>query len=242
MSTDIDTHIQGCLGVVRFNRPAKRNAFTPDMEQALREALTALDADPQVKGMLMTGSDSCFSAGIDLSVLGSAPAGPYDISRQHRFSYLPRLRKPLVAAVAGPCHGLAAALALLCDVRYVASNCKIALPFARMGGVAEFGLALTLPRAVGHTRAANWLLTGKLVLAEEALSSGFAADLLPEADFLNQVSQRLQAQWQDASGDALIAMKTQLWRATSQGLSDHCEDAGWLMRELRAKAPMTLPR
>lgn len=148
MTNTITTEVQDHIGIVRLNRPEKRNAFTPEMELAMRSALEALDANAQVKCMLIVGAAGCFSAGIDLAVL-KAPGmadQPYDVSRQHRFAYIPRLKKPVVAAIAGPCYGLAAAIALLCDWRHVADDVKICMPFTRMRGIAEFGLPVTIAR------------------------------------------------------------------------------------------------
>ncbi len=242
MSDTITTEIQGCIGIVRLNRPEKRNAFTPDMELAMRAALEALDADAQVKSMLIVGAAGCFSAGIDLAVL-KAPGmadQPYDVSRQHRFAYLPRLKKPVVAAIAGPCYGLAAAIALLCDWRHVADDVKICMPFTRMRGIAEFGLPVTIARVAGMAKAAEWLLTGKVFGADEAVSSGFASQAWAADGFEAQVVQHLNAQMKEAHPESLIAIKSQVWRAFAQSLQDSCEDAGWLMRDLRGRNPLKL--
>ena len=242
MTHTITTDIQGCIGIVRLNRPDKRNAFTPEMEQAMRTALEALDADPAVKAMLIVGAGGCFSAGIDLAVL-KAPgmaAQPYDVSRQHRFNYIPRLGKPVVSAIAGPCYGLAAAIALLCDIRHVADDVKVCMPFTRMRGIAEFGLPVTIARVAGMAKAAEWLLTGKVFGAAEAVQSGFAAQSWAPDGFEAQVLQVLNEQFKDADIDSLIAIKGQVWRAFAQSLQECSEDAGWLMRELRAKAPLKL--
>jgi enoyl-CoA hydratase/carnithine racemase len=239
----ITQDIQGCIGIVRLNRPDKRNAFTPEMELAMRSALEALDADPAVKALLIVGAGGYFSAGIDLAVLtgpGSVAGAnaPYDISRQHRFNYIPRLNKPVAAAIAGPCYGLAAVIALLCDIRHVADDVKVCMPFTRMRGIAEFGLPVTIARVAGMAKAAEWLLTGKVFGAAEAVQSGFAAQSWAADGFEAQVVQVLNEQFKDAHVDSLVAIKGQVWRAFTQQLSDCSEDAGWLMRELRAKAPM----
>ena len=239
MSETITQEIQGCVGVVRLNRPEKRNAFTPEMEQAMRAALEALDADPAVKALLIVGAGGCFSAGIDLAVLsGSGFGGPYDVSRQHRFNYIPRLGKPVVSAIAGPCYGLAAAIALLSDIRHVAEDVKVCMPFTRMRGIAEFGLPVTIARVAGMAKAAEWLLTGKVFGAAEAVQSGFAAQSWAAVGFEAQIVAALNEQFKDAHVDSLVAIKGQVWRAFTQQLSDCSEDAGRLMRELRAKAPL----
>ncbi|ARU06098.1 hypothetical protein CCO03_16750 [Comamonas serinivorans] len=243
MTDTIVQDTQGCVGIVRLNRPDKRNAFTPDMEQQLRATLEALDQDPAVKTLLIVGAGGCFSAGIDLAVL-SAPGmanQPYDVARQHRFNYIPRLRKPVVAAIAGPCYGLAAAIALLCDIRHVAEDVKICMPFTRMRGIAEFGLPVTIARVAGMAKASEWLLTGKVFGSAEAVHSGFAAQAWPAEDFEAQVVQALNEQLQHAHVESLIAIKGQIWRAFTQSLQDCSEDAGWLMRELRAQAPLAVP-
>ena len=241
MTDTITQEIQGCVGIVRLNRPEKRNAFTPEMEQAMRTALEALDTDPAVKAMLIVGAGGCFSAGIDLAVLsGSGFSGPYDVSRQHRFNYIPRLAKPVVSAIAGPCYGLAAAIALLCDIRHVADDVKVCMPFTRMRGIAEFGLPVTIARVAGMAKAAEWLLTGKVFGAAEAVQSGFAAQAWSPDGFEAQIVQTLNEQFKDAHLESLVAIKGQVWRAFAQSLQECSEDAGWLMRDLRARAPMKL--
>jgi enoyl-CoA hydratase/carnithine racemase len=240
--TSIVQETQGCVGIVRLNRPEKRNAFTPEMEQQLRAALEAFDQDEAVKAMLIVGAGGAFSAGIDLSVL-SAPgfsSGPYNVMRQHRFNYIPRLRKPVVAGIAGPCYGLAAAIALLCDIRHVAQDCKICMPFTRMRGIAEFGLPVTIARVAGMAKASEWLLTGKVFGSDEAVQSGFAAQAWGADGFEAQIAQHLNEQFKDAHVESLIAIKGQVWRAFTQSLIDCNEDAGWLMREMRARAPLKL--
>ena len=178
---------------------------------------------------------------LELAILsGPGFTGPYDVSRQHRFSYIPRLRKPVVAAIAGPCYGLGAAIALLCDIRHVAEDVKICMPFTRMRGIAEFGLPVTLSRVAGTAKASEWLLTGKVITSAEAVQSGLAAQAWPAADFEAQVVQALNTQLEHAHVDSLIAIKGQMWRAFTQSLQDCNEDAGWLMRELRASGPLKL--
>ena len=114
------------------------------------------------------------------------------------------------------------------------------MPFTRMRGIAEFGLPVTIARVAGMAKAAEWLLTGKVFGADEAVSSGFASQAWAADGFEAQVVQHLNAQMKEAHPESLIAIKSQVWRAFAQSLQDSCEDAGWLMRDLRGRNPLKL--
>lgn len=194
--TDILTDRDGGVLTVTLNRPAQRNAMTAAMERRLTDHLRAAEADPTVKAIVITGSGDGFCAGADLAALADVAAGgPEPDAELDKGKWTPpaladgpgyalTLQKPLIAAINGGCVGLGFSLALYCDVRFAASGAKIATAFARRGLIAEYATAWLLPRIVGRAHALDLLLSGRTVLAEEALSMGLVQRVLPAAELL----------------------------------------------------------
>lgn len=160
------TRVGSCLEI-QLCREAKKNALTLQMYEALCAALDRFETDASLRSALITGSEQCFTAGNDLQDFMSAP--PDEGSPVMRFiSSLPRLTKPLVAAVSGPAIGVGTTLLLHCDLVYADSTARFRMPFVDLGAVPEAGSSFLLPRIMGHQRAAELLLLGKKFDAEEA--------------------------------------------------------------------------
>lgn len=192
--TDILSSQDGGVLTLTFNRPAQRNAMTTAMEGRFKEHLRTAEADPSVKAIVITGSGDGFCAGADLTALGEV-AGTTQEPAADAPSWSPpaladgpgyalTLQKPLIAAINGGCVGLGFSLALYCDVRFAAAGAKIATAFARRGLIAEYATAWLLPRIVGRAHALDLLLSGRTVLADEALSMGLVQRVLPPEELL----------------------------------------------------------
>lgn len=154
------------VATVTLHRPERLNAITPAMHAVLRETLEGCDREPGVRAIVLTGAGRGFCAGADLSVL----AGASDLAG--RAAEVPApivLGTPMVTAVNGPVAGMGLPIALLGDVVYAAAGARISSTFARLGLVAEWGSAWQLTRRCGAGAAADLLLTGRTVTAEEAL-------------------------------------------------------------------------
>jgi enoyl-CoA hydratase/carnithine racemase len=188
--TDILSAQVGGVLTLTLNRPAQRTA----METRFAGHLRAAEADPSVKAIVITGSGDGFCAGADLTALGDVAVTAQDPAADPQAYTPPALKdgpgfaltvqKPLIAAINGGCVGLGFSLALYCDVRFAASGAKIATAFARRGLIAEYATAWLLPRIVGRAHALDLLLSGRTVLAEEALSMGLVQRVLPAAELL----------------------------------------------------------
>ena len=173
---------------------APRNALTGGFADALVAALGACEDDDRVRAIVLTGAGDVFSAGADLA------AGPDALRRlltddgADRPGYrepagrvtaaMGRLTVPVIAAVNGDAVGGGATVALGADVRFLAADARIGFPFTRLGVCPEGASTYHLPRVVGAGRAADWLLSGRLVDAAEALAAGFAARVLPRGEVL----------------------------------------------------------
>lgn len=180
------------LATLTLNRPTKRNALTNDMYDALAATLTELNADSEVRVVVLTGSGGSFTAGNDLadfvSSVEKADSRPADqdapVTRFQRAVL--RARPLLVAAVDGPAVGIGATLLLHCDLVYATSRSYLQTPFVDLGLVPEFASSLLLPQRVGPQRAAELLLFGDRIPVERAHSLGLVNAVLPNEEALRE--------------------------------------------------------
>jgi enoyl-CoA hydratase/carnithine racemase len=175
---------RGAVAVVTLDRPEALNAYDVAMRDDLHAALGAVDADPEVRVLVLRGAGRAFSAGGDLREFGSAPSPV--VARAVRFQrdvwgLLLDLRAATVAAVHGPAVGGGMEMALLCDVRIAAADARFALPETGLGMIPGVAGTQTLPRVAGLGRALDLALTGGMVGAREALASGIVHRVVPRA-------------------------------------------------------------
>jgi enoyl-CoA hydratase/carnithine racemase len=169
---DIETSREGSTLIIRFARPAKKNALTIAMYERLNEALAEAAADTTVRAVVFGSTSETFTAGNDLAdFMGNPPSG--EESPVFRFIYgLATYEKPLIAAVDGKGIGLGLTMLLHCDFVYATDRTSLVAPFVNLGLVPEAASSLLLPRLIGHARAAEVLLLGEPVTAQQALSWG----------------------------------------------------------------------
>jgi enoyl-CoA hydratase/carnithine racemase len=163
----------GGVVLIRFNRPEKRNAITQSMYAVLTDTLTAADADLAVGAVVLTGTNSVFSAGNDLTDLSAEADAPV----MRFLETVPRLTVPVVAAVNGLAIGIGVTLLLHCDLVYAEPSATFRTPFVDLGIVPEFGSTLLLPRMIGTRRAAELLLTGRTIDARTAAEWGLITEV-----------------------------------------------------------------
>ena len=179
------------VATVTLNRPDKLNAFTRVMRDELINAFERADADDAVRAVIVTGAGRAFCAGADLSG-GSATfdyakrddAGAQD----HRDGgglvslRIYESKKPVIAAVNGPAVGVGVTMTLPMDIRIASSAARFGFVFARRGIVPEACSSWFLPKVVGISRAAEWLYTGRVFGADEALAGGLVSRVVaPDA-------------------------------------------------------------
>ena len=170
----------GAVAHLSLDRPDVLNAYNVQMRDDFSEALRAVDDDPEVMALLITGEGRAFCAGADLTEFGSAPSQV--IARQVRWErdvwgQMIQLNKPIVAAVHGYCIGSGLEIALLCDLRLAAKDTVFAMPEVRLGMIPAAGGTQTLPRNAGTSRALDLLLTGRRFYADEALDMSLVTRL-----------------------------------------------------------------
>ena len=174
--------------VVRLNRPERLNAINEVMQTELTQTLGDLAADPSVHAVVLTGSGRGFCAGIDMRDFGpnvpEATAPALDRMRfQEAMAALPeavrQLPQPVVAAVNGPCVGAGLALCLAADIRICSAEASFGNAAILLGlSGAEMGMSYHLPRIVGTSVAADWMLTGRTVSAGEADRRGLVSEVV----------------------------------------------------------------
>jgi enoyl-CoA hydratase/carnithine racemase len=189
------------IATVTLDRPERLNAWTGRMHAEYRWVLAQAEADPEVRVIVVTGAGRGFCAGADTRALEKhADAGAYDPGVaaselatpgygvrpefDHPFAFHFGIPKPIVAAVNGPAAGVGLVLACFCDVRFAAAGAKLTTAHGRLGFPAEYGLSWLLPRLVGAGRAADLLLSSRVVLAEEAAAMGLVNEVRPADELL----------------------------------------------------------
>src|SRR6266566_2918976 len=188
MSTEtIIVERRGRVGIIRFNRPQALNALNATLKNELLGAVEAFDADADVGCILLTGSDKAFAAGADIKEM--ADKSYIDISRADYagdYERLTRVRKPLIAAVAGFALGGGCELAMLCDFIIAADNAKFGQPEIKLGIIPGIGGTQRLTHAVGKAKAMDLILTGRMMDAEEAERAGLVARVVPLQNLLEE--------------------------------------------------------
>ncbi|MDO6823706.1 enoyl-CoA hydratase [Marinobacter sp. 1_MG-2023] len=183
---------------VRINRPERKNALTHAMYTALGDALEKADSDADIRCVLFTGSEECFTAGNDLSDFASGLTGAFTETPVGRFLLLlAKARKPVVAAVNGPAVGIGTTMLLHCDMVFSGTNTRFQMPFASLGLCPEGGSSLLLPTWIGRVRAAELLMLGDTFSSEDAYRLGLINRVCDPADTEQtaiQVCQRLASQ------------------------------------------------
>lgn len=177
---------------ISINRPEKKNALSQQMYRELTLALQQAQQDDTVRAVLLTGTDSCFSAGNDLQDF----LGAGELNAQHptvQFLYaLAQFPKPLVAAVAGLAIGIGTTALLHCDLVYAADNARFQLPFTQLGLCPEAASSVLLPHVAGYQRAAQYLLLGEAFDATAALSMGMVNKVVSPAELMALARQKVQ--------------------------------------------------
>ena len=202
---------------ITLNRPKRLNAFTAQMGRDLIDAFDASDADDDVRAVIVTGAEPAFCAGADLGGGGET----FDWSDVQTEDAVPRdtggvvsLRifaslKPVIAAINGPAVGVGITMTLPMDIRIAATDAKIGFVFARRGIVPEACSSWFLPRIVGISQAMEWVATGRLFEAKEALDGGLVRSTHRSHKLLD-VARELAAEIADNAAPVSVALGRRL--------------------------------
>ena len=222
MYSEILYDVADSIATITLNRPAKLNAFTNRMMYELIEAFDAVDADDAVRAVIVTGSGRGFCAGADLGAGGETFAhGGSDIQTA---SGVPRdgggmvsLRifectKPVIGAINGPAVGVGVTMTLPMDIRLASDAAKFGFVFAKRGIVPEACSSWFLPRIVGISQAAEWVYTGRVFGAQEALDNRLVRSVHAGDDLLG-AARAIATEIAENTAPVSVALSRQmLWR------------------------------
>ena len=175
------------VATITLNRPKALNALSSGMEKEVVEAVEALDGDPGVGCIVITGSEKAFAAGADIKEMKDKNyPGIYLERFFHDWKRLTAARTPIIAAVSGFALGGGCELAMMCDMIIAGDNAKFGQPEITLGVIPGMGGSQRLTRAVGKAKAMDLCLTGRQMDADEAERSGLVARVVPAAELLDE--------------------------------------------------------
>jgi len=230
--TDILFDVADGIATITLNRPDALNAFTNQMARDLKAAFDEVDTNDNIRVVVITGSGRAFCAGADLSSGAETFAkGGSDVTAKGGVvrdgGGLVSLRvfdckKPVIAAINGAAVGVGVTMTLPMDIRMASNKAKFGLVFAKRGIVPEACSSWFLPRLVGISQAAEWVYTGRLFSAEEAMQGGLVRSI-HEPDELLPAAYALAREIADNTSPVSVALSRQMmWRMLG---ADHPMDA-----------------
>jgi len=243
----ITTEVAERVLTITLNRPERLNAWTATMGRELIEAFDRADADDEVGAIIVTGAGRGFCAGAELAGGGET----FDSRRRGATDSLPRdnggqftLRvfastKPVIAAINGPAVGVGATMTLAMDVRLAAEDARIGFVFARRGIVPEACSSWFLPRVVGISRAIEWVATGRVFSAQEALEAGLVRSLHPAGELLDAARALAREIVENTAPVSVALARQMMWRMLAAGhpmLAHRADSRGMLYRGQSADA------
>jgi enoyl-CoA hydratase len=209
------------VGLIRLNRPQRMNALNDALAAELGQALAAFDADQGIGAIVITGNEKAFAAGADIGAMAE-----WDYQKVYADNYiskdwedLRKVRKPVIAAVAGYALGGGCELAMMCDLIIAADSAKFGQPEITIGTMPGMGGTQRLPRAVGKAKAMDWCLTGRMIDAAEAERSGLVARVVP-ADKLEEEALAVATKIASFSLPVVLKIKEAVNRAYESSLAE----------------------
>jgi enoyl-CoA hydratase/carnithine racemase len=219
--------VQDGIATIKLNRPDQLNALLPGMGELYADTLRAADADPLVRAIVVTGAGRGFCAGADLSLLAQGQQALQGFLAEQSPHTLPTvaltLRTPVITAINGPCAGIGFVLAVAADRRIASRSARFTTAFARLGLVAEYGIAWLLPRLIGLSHASDLLLTGRMIEADEAAAIGLVDEVVDDA--LEAAHEWARDIVQGCAPQGIGDIKEQLLAAQSQTLDQAIDES-----------------
>ncbi len=216
----ITTELADRVLTITLSRPDRLNAWTGQMGSELMAAFDRSDADDEVRAVIVTGAGRGFCAGADLGTGGETfdyrargleDATPRDNGGQFTLRVF-QSKKPVIAAINGPAVGVGATMTLPMDIRLAADDARMGFVFARRGIIPEACSSWFLPRAVGISRAMEWVATGRVFSAQEGLEAGLLRSLHPAGELLD-AAHALAGEIVENTAPVSVALARQLmWR------------------------------
>jgi enoyl-CoA hydratase/carnithine racemase len=236
MSEVVQRQVRDGVALLTLNRPDRLNAWTAEMERVYFGMLEECAQAEEVRVIVVTGAGRGFCAGADMHDLQALGDGQVDVDAETALERRPQtfplsIGKPIIAAINGACAGIGLVQALMCDVRFAADEAKLTTAFARRGLVAEHGISWILPRLIGPARALDLLLSGRVVLAQEALTLGLVNRVSAPEQLLDETLDYARELALQCSPASMATMKRQVYADLDRALPDALAGADELMLE-----------
>ncbi|MCS7188689.1 MAG: enoyl-CoA hydratase-related protein [Bacteroidia bacterium] len=183
----VEKNIRPGVALIRLNRPESLNALNRALVAELTETLLALDKEEEIRAIVITGNERAFAAGADIKEM--ANDGVVDmllLDQFQRWDQIKRLKKPLIAAVSGYALGGGCELAMLCDIIIASETAQFGQPEIKIGVIPGAGGTQRLTRAIGKSRAMEYILTGRFFTAKQAESWGLVSRVVPVELYLEE--------------------------------------------------------
>jgi enoyl-CoA hydratase/carnithine racemase len=237
MYEQIRYEVEDPMATITLDRPERLNAWTDRMGAEVRHAVAQAEADPSVVAIVLTGAGRGFCAGADLGQLeaisvgdragaafpglaadpGDPSVGP---SFRGAYTYLLSVRKPVIAAINGPCAGMAVPISLCADLRFASDRAVFTTAFVQRGLIAEWGISWLLPRVVGTAHALDLLFSGRKLDAAEAERIGLVNRTLPHEELLPFVRRYVAGLAEHCSPASMRIMKRQVYHDLTRSLEE----------------------
>jgi enoyl-CoA hydratase/carnithine racemase len=226
-ATHIRHHVDGKVGVITIDRPAKRNAMTYAMLGEFIETMARADADPDTVVLVITGVPGSFCAGTDLADLATVPGETRGLrgsaAERHAWWPIAQAGKPTIAAIDGPAVGMGAEFSSQCDLRLAGTGARFGWNFVHRGLVPDTGAGTwLLPRIIGVQQALKLLYTGAIIDADEALRLGYVLEVVPSEELLPRAME-LANTIASGSPHSLGLIKSLVHEALTASVADHME-------------------
>ena len=185
MTEDVQFFIDGAIATITLNRPQKLNAVTPEMADAIVEAVKTCNDSDMIRCVILTGAgERAFCAGSDIRELDTYETPWQFRNRPDYCDAFRALLKPTICAVNGYAFGGGLETAMSCDIRIASDNAQFAAPEIKLGWIGGGGMAAHLLHSIGASNAALMLMTGDPIPADKALQWGLVSEVLPTAQLL----------------------------------------------------------
>src|SRR5580693_9248653 len=220
---NIIVETQGRVGLIRLNRPAALNALCDALVHEMGDQLLAFDADRAIGAIVLTGSDRAFAAGADIKEMNerSYPAVFMDDFIAARWETVLRVKKPVIAAVAGFALGGGCELAMMCDIIVAADTAKFGQPEINLGVLPGAGGTQRLTRAVGKSKAMDMILTGRMMDAAEAERNNLVSRVFPAEQLVAEaikIGDKIASQSPVAAAMAKVAVNRAFETTLAEGV------------------------
>ena len=242
------------IGRITLNQPKTLNALNLQLASDLREVMSHIKDDSDLRVLVLTGTGRGFCAGADLKGLSdisqggemesadtsSLDADPGDptmgASFRGTYSYPMSIPKPVIAAINGPCAGMAVPIAAYCDIRFAGESASFTTAFSKRGLIAEWGISWILTRLIGPAHALDLLFSSRKIDAAEAERMGLVNRVLPDAELMPFVQDYAREMAANCSPRSIAVMKREVYQHMMESLEHAQRDSVRLMFE-SFKAP-----